>query len=924
MRIKSILLEGFVGIQEGTGRSSIEVDFEPARAAGIKKILLLGRNGSGKSTTLNALSPFPSQGDDHTMTILPGRAGRKIVTFDRAGTEIRCDIRWSSKGKTACFMFIGGSEEPTPETAKGNVGEYMRAVEIELGVVPDYLKMGRVGSRVGSFLDLQPGQRKSFIGRFLPEVEEWAAMHRNVAQRVSDMKAQLNGLQIELERIEERGELESAMRRSTAEVERLQREVERIDTRLGAASGALGEMGPAREALIRRSGVSDTGDFNPIAQAIEAANREAERTSSQIERLLAERPRLQAYVDVAVANAKLMEIRSAVARAGGELDVLRSSRSEARSRLDAAIKAETSARVSLAQAKSSEATLSALKSQAEELSSKTTMLLEASRGTQEIPEGLSYEDVKAASDFLMSLTGEIGDLRNAFPSPAELDLAVEKDMDEAALAALASGHRENERELRRRLDTARSRIANIEAQVSFHNRFAGMHCSDSRCPFEKHISQFASASSELKDKRAEVESLEARSIAAAQSATDLTVAARAARSVIAAHSRLRKHRPALEAAGVWSAVGPSKSFYALVASKTTDAAETLSVKRLLDSVGIRRDLSEAERTLSGVQERITGLEALRGAQEQLEEAAAASAASAASARQEVVEIDTRISRSESLITSQRQALELVERLTSLQSASRAASAKARELGAISSELELMRARWTQAETDSEEAQRERNDATASIRQAESTLADSRLRLARRDEYESRLAELSGRLERAQVIADACHPARGAPVEFIRDFLDTTRDSVNELLDIAMRGEFRLSFSLTDSEFRIPVSKGSGRVIPDVTEASEGQLALAKTVLSLALVRQTVRMQGGYNVICFDEIDGLLDRERNRERFAEIVERLSDELGLEQLFLISHNDNFVAAPAGLVLFPGHAMPTDDRAFMANKVVLAKFD
>jgi DNA repair exonuclease SbcCD ATPase subunit len=113
------------------------------------------------------------------------------------------------------------------------------------------------------------------------------------------------------------------------------------------------------------------------------------------------------------------------------------------------------------------------------------------------------------------------------------------------------------------------------------------------------------------------------------------------------------------------------------------------------------------------------------------------------------------------------------------------------------------------------------------------------------------------------------------------------------------------------------------VIRDVTEASEGQLALAKTVLSLALVKQTVQAQGGYNVICFDEIDGMLDRERNRERFAEIVERLSSELGLEQLIMISHNDNFAASPAGIVLFPGHAMPVTDESFLSNKLILADF-
>jgi hypothetical protein len=79
----------------------------------------------------------------------------------------------------------------------------------------------------------------------------------------------------------------------------------------------------------------------------------------------------------------------------------------------------------------------------------------------------------------------------------------------------------------------------------------------------------------------------------------------------------------------------------------------------------------------------------------------------------------------------------------------------------------------------------------------------------------------------------------------------------------------------------------------------------------------------YNIVSFDEIDGMLDRERNRDRFVEIVDRLSAELHLEQLTMISHNDSFHVAPAAFVLFPGHGVPIDDPAFLENKIILADF-
>ena len=118
MRIKSIHLENYLCLLEGTGRDVIDIDFEAAHRAGVDRIMFFARNGAGKSTLLNALTPFPSNGDDREL-IVPGRPGRKIIIFDRDGTEIKCDIRWTNKGKANCFMFIDGSEEPLPITAKG-------------------------------------------------------------------------------------------------------------------------------------------------------------------------------------------------------------------------------------------------------------------------------------------------------------------------------------------------------------------------------------------------------------------------------------------------------------------------------------------------------------------------------------------------------------------------------------------------------------------------------------------------------------------------------------------------------------------------------------------------------------------------------------------------------------------------------------
>lgn len=922
MRIKSIHLENYLGLLEGLGRSEVDVDFSPMFEHDLRRCLLFGRNGVGKSVLLNALTPFPSQGDDRSFIVAPGRAGRKIITFDRSGTEVKCDLRWSSKGKVSGFMYLDGSQDPLPLTAKGNVGEYLRAVEEELGVTPDYLKIGRIGGRVSGFLDLGPGPRKNFIGQFMPEVAEWAAWHKNVSKRASALKSQLQGLQVELDRIEPREELDAAAARAAADCERIRAELSRHDTRLGVARGALAELDPAREELIRRAGLTPGAAFNPVLAVATTAGDLKHNTQAKIERLLESRPTLVRFVDPAVAATKIAEIRAAVARREGELGGLTAQRSTVRGLLDRALREEQKATSDLKRIQSSVTDEAALSAQATRLADEVSKLAASTEDLPGVPDGLGYDEVKAACDALSGLEGEIADLRGAFPTPDALDSAARLGLDPDAMTATAARLAETAREARTRLDTARARITTIEAQAHFHNRFKGMHCSDPRCPFEKHISQFASAAQELEAKRSEVAVLEERVSALEEEVRHAGATRSAAASAAASHARIRRHRPVYEAAGVWDAVGSREAFVRLLSSSGTVTADVLSVQRLLASVAAKRDLSEKTRLLLGVRERIEGLRALRDASEQVQEARVRAEQAAEAARLDLEAAEHSLAQCEEGLRSQRQALTLLEELAALQGRAAAADADHVRLSAVATELEQLRDRWDAAHAELAAAEQDRAAAALALNGADRALSDSRLKRARRDEYEQRVAEMVGRLGKAQAVADACHPARGAPVEFLRDFLDVTRDTVNDLLDVALRGEFRIGFSVTDSEFRVPVSKGSGRVIPDVTEASEGQLALVKTVLSLALIKQTVQ-ESGMNVVFLDEIDGPLDRERNRERFAEIIERLTVELGLEQLFMISHNDNFAAAPAGLVLLPGHAMSVTDPGFMANKIVLADF-
>jgi energy-coupling factor transporter ATP-binding protein EcfA2 len=926
MRFLSARLEGNLGILEGTGRREMFVDFSPAHEAGLTRILLMGRNGSGKSSFVKSLHPFPKNSDDG-LIVVPGTAGRKIVTLARpSGGIMTCDVKWSKAGTISCMLSI--DEEIVRSTAKGNVGEYLAAVKEHLGVTPAYLRIGHVGGAVSGFLGMLATARKSYIGQFMPEMDEWSSMHRNASKRLRVLNDELKGMRVELDRIEPREELEATMARSDASYRRLSEEVSRLDTAAGSAAGTMAAISAVRSPLVAESGVSDPGElaeFNPVLGAATAAASAAAKAAADVARHVQERPALEPFASQpAAALAKAASIREVIARISGESSAATQARLGSRARLDRAITEEGTAESRAKQLEGSASQVSELKTLIAAQRATKSALLEATSRLPGAPDGLTYDQVKAATDALSSLESDVAEVRNSFSSSKDLDDAALLKFDDVAIRNIVDRVEGTLIELKQRLQNAEARVVTAESQSVFYRRFKGMHCSDSKCPFEVVVGGFVDVEKEIETKKSEIQTLSGRILSFEEHLRNLAVSRSASRSALALHGKISKHRMTYAAAGVWDRVGPLDAFASLVSSAGSASAEVLSVQKLLSAISKKRDLAEATRVLGATEERLGHINELVVARDSVLASLASAKEAVTLAREDHGQVDAEATRLAGALEGQRAALTLLEVVIALQNRAAEQEARAAVLSAISARLEANRARWESSAAEKVTLSAQSLSASEGREQSLIELQNSQTRLDRRDEYEARLAAIAGRITVSQTICDACHPARGAPVEFLRDFLDVTRTTVNELLDVAMQGDFRIGFELSDDEFRIPVYKGSGRIIRDVMESSYGQLALAKTVISLALIKQAVMGAGSYNVVCLDEIDGPLDQERNRQRFPEIIDRIVADLGIEQLFLISHNENFHAAPAGLILFPGHALDLSDQSFVGNKVILANFN
>ena len=203
--------------------------------------------------------------------------------------------------------------------------------------------------------------------------------------------------------------------------------------------------------------------------------------------------------------------------------------------------------------------------------------------------------------------------------------------------------------------------------------------------------------------------------------------------------------------------------------------------------------------------------------------------------------------------------------------------------------------------------------------------DTKLDKANRDYYmvesiNKELEEITSVYDNLLAVNTSLDPKKGIPLIFINNYLTDIAERANSLLDIAYKGNFFIKFEVNEKEFKIIVIKGDGTELNDISLASQGEVAMTNTSLSLSMLANITK---GYNILYFDEVDGTLDN-NNRRNFLSVLDMQISTLNSEQTFIISHNNEFYSADVDLILLDDYESKIDinDKTMMSNKTILYK--
>ena len=918
MRVARIELENFAGIKKGTGLDSVSVEFPEGTP---RVCMLAGANGSGKTTLLSHLQPFSTSNDLRKRALLPGTEGRKTLAVVRDGVEYEVEHLYRPKARDGggmhevkSFLRVDGDEI----NPNGGVRTFEKLVEERLGLTRDFFMVGRIGTNVGNFVDLGPSDRKKYIGKFMPNIDVWRDAHQRVAEKWTAARRRRERLSHDLETIGAEEALAEVLKAAAAA------ESKAADERTAAAA----ETGAARERAEAVKAAAD--EAREFFSGAGAEIRSLESGLEAVKRELAELGRRIGEVDDpaaarAEAEAERRTLEAAAAGARAKADGLLSkvaSRETEISRIKSYMDGPATSTGLLETAK---ANLARFKASAEKLMGEVDAMRAAAAFPVDKLEGWIEDKgldkvvdvIRRKAAQVEASTQRLKDLRSDwtllsdgfFDAPSLIQYGA--DLDQEVF------HKE-------------TAVAELKAKVDgfgigewLNANAADMRCEAGDCPYEAARAGVGAKDGVL----AELRTAEADMADAANRNKDREAGARG----------IERFEAGMEAPEFQAMLNPlfpplndeTRAFAdAAREGDVREAARRLrrcpypafdveSALELTAAVADQRRLVEhveaAEREIALHQQgvtRLTGLEddlrkveSERDAEAKELEAAEKDAAAAEKARGDAA--DTLLAL-DKLGLHRKSRDELAEKLA----AARERKAEAEKTLAAEKTLleELKAANARLGELDAEWRRL----------LAEREAAEKRLDTVRRLKTER--ADVDRDMRVYDLVREATDLSRGIPMRLLDGFMDGIRSHANALLDMAFDGDMRLAgFEVSRTEFSMPVARGDGTVVPDVLEASQGEVAMAKTAVSMAVFRHAL---GEYDVLGLDEIDAELDAD-NREKFVRILNQQIDELGVEQVFAISHNQNFYDEDVGLVLFPGHGLPVESGSFMDGKTLLADF-
>lgn len=895
MRITRLKLRNYIGIKHGLDREEVEIFFPDNH----KLITMFnGRNGSGKSCIMAQLTPFKESFDDRKTLIIDGKEGLKEIDIEANGDKY--EIVHYFKKIPQSFIKKNGVEL----NENGGVRTFNEIVEKELGITPDFFKIGKIGSNTESFIQFTASDRKKLISKFLPDINDYLEKFEIVKEKFREISSNIKIVSADLSKLQNEEEIKLKLSQEEklksdyeTEIETLSGEIAVLKEKITSLSAEIEGKDLATMNLQLQAKLKAKNDFRDKAASYVRKYNRKDISTSELETLIEEK------------NSQLLEVEKKLASLSTERNNINF------------LLVENQNNLKKKQLKLREfSNIESSSKLEEEKAKKETEKKEVSDFIKSSPlNGIAFLEsirkFKDLFDFLQLHYSELND-KTLNQKDRNIDFFI-NDNPEEVLIRLMNLSRKDIEDSRHHLDEISNAYARKSSNLSKLEilQKRPSECSISTCPFIADALQYKNLPAELED-------LNERMTAQKKSLEEKEAYAEVLTNLNLLYKEFNEYCNRLDTRSNPLFLYFVKNFGTISVALQMPLTEFVDTYRKVieDSNAIieamNKDL-QLEKDIENFSYRINLAKNVETSINEINEEIKNFEAEIEKLKNKFIETDNQ---NKALLEEKNSVSEELNDHKGILQGKKDYSELVNSIRTLEEEINIIREnsnRLEEIRKDLTEKEKKLNSIKFNKDEVNQRIIQLKSEEAKLIELKNKKKDLEENFETVKMVKDSLDPNKGIPLYFIKSYLEKTKDITNDLLSVAFNGNFEIDFVTSATEFFIRVRSGNN-IKNDIKEASQGEIALTTISISFALIEQSI---GKFNILSLDEMDGALDG-NNRAHFIEILEKQAKKLGIEQIFVISHNNVFDLCSTNLVLLPGNTVDEDDTEYMRNKEIIFK--
>lgn len=847
MKILYLKLTNFINIVTAFNTETIEIDFSKSNN---NVVLLTGPNGSGKTSILSCLHPFPTNGNMDVRSdnpiIVPRENGYKEIHISD-GDDLYVIQHFYTRNSDKHIIKSYIQKNGVELNENGNVTSFKEIVEKELGLEQDYMKLTRLGSNVTNFIDMKRQERKNFTGKIISEADIYLSYHKKIMADKNKVNIQINHTSDLIRRlqVDDLGELKKAQKSLQHQIEDLTAKIEKANSELSVLQYQL----------------NDCGDIPAMRERIQ----EKEKELKHIQKALARASEIK--ISVSTLKSMIEEAKIAILKAKSSLDTNVITRTGILNQLDSIANEIDSIRREISRIEDDQ--------NVKDMEANIDLLRETIRRRAK-ESGISgyvrpcskaeMEDLIKMLDKCMDILLSTYELGKGPIQKAVSFFHTKTDIEKYT--------KENREKIKR--NRMQSLCEQVYAEISKDIGLLGPDCKNpSGCRVYDFYQRIYEYATQAPDKVIEDETFLAYTKMAYNNIQTVLKYLRDYHDIFEKMPECIKDQFLMNTVLThicnmeW--IYDKDIIFHELGLITDDELQDADLEELSRQKSMLAQYKKANSNIEYFQNKLEDLinsrTTLMGQLDEVKE-------TINSLNREIAEKEASVSDYEDMVIAMEHEDEVETEFNDLKSKLTLASQlslQIREKTSILNDLQFRKNKMSKTHQDNE------------------------FRIENYKRYKKDLDELSSKFTDLEYLARALSSREGIPLIFIQAYLKDIKDVANQLLDVVYDGDLHLEdFEITADEFGIPYST-KGTTVKDVIYASQGERSFISLALSFALTYKSISK---YNIMLLDEIDATLDIS-NREKFLHVLEMQIDMIHAEQVFVISHNDMFNAYPVDIV-------------------------